>query len=231
MEYKVYKNVLGSSNELKITKMEYENIKKAKDILFHSLAIEELIDHIFGNYVEWESELAHTSINHMVYSAAYEIIDRKRLLTRKLVNLLTTCRMYIDQVQSIGNKISSEDLKLLFSEQYDANISYRIMEALRNYAQHSGLPLHTLTYNSWREGVYDNDKLFFSTIPKLDPKYLLEDKNFKRTVANEIKNEKEINISFALKEYISSLFIVHSKIRENIKEQVDQAANTFQTQI
>jgi hypothetical protein len=68
-------------------------------------------------------------------------------INKRIVNLMTSCRLYNDQTshhfnELFGDKsIEAVALKKEKSRHFDANIEYRTMEALRNYVQHRGYPV------------------------------------------------------------------------------------------
>lgn len=231
MKYFLGRLVLGSSSRVPLSKSEFEQIKNAKDTLVYALAVEELMDHVLGNFMEWEIDLLKYSAESMVYSNIQDIQYQRRQVTRRLVNILTTCRMYTDQTQHITKKISKnlelDEVKLLFNKQYDSSLSYRIMEALRNFTQHQGIPLHALAQSFSRQGLEENDKMTFTTIPKLQTKYVLNDSQFKKSVADEIKHEKELDLRKIVKEYISCISSIHHEIEKKIKADINRAEQIF----
>jgi hypothetical protein len=75
-------------------------------------------------------------------------------LNRCLLNLLSAIRSYLDYVEtSVKRKYGDASLnaakfKKYCSDAYDSNFSYRFLYRLRNYAQHCGLPLTKISFNS-----------------------------------------------------------------------------------
>ena len=70
-----------------------------------------------------------------------------RVLTdRKIANLLSAARLYVDHAKQHVHRIlaldpvTTFDVGATLSTQYDLRFGYRCMEALRNYVQHRGLP-------------------------------------------------------------------------------------------
>lgn len=86
------------------------------------------------NYEEFEREifaltLAYMVRNNLTWSS---MSDAKLLLSRRIVNLLATCRLYVDQAKhSVSSSqlgdCTPEQAAALFSEQYDKTVGYRIM--------------------------------------------------------------------------------------------------------
>ena len=74
------------------------------------------------------------------------------IITRRLSNLLSAARLYVDQIaQDLHDAFGSQhqvsnEIKVKLSTEYDARLGYRVMEAVRNMMQHRSLPIHRLSY-------------------------------------------------------------------------------------
>ena len=150
MKYILCKNVLGNVPEIEISESEYCAFQKARNILSNALEIEEKYEIVISNYLDFEQEILIATTKYMIREHLdYSDFFKVRLgFNIKLVNLLTAIRLYVDQLnQNVteclsGNKKNKDDVKKLFSKEYDENLYYRFMEALRNYVQHRGIPVH-----------------------------------------------------------------------------------------
>lgn len=227
MKYGITKLVLGFSEFIDISEQEYKNIKSCRDRLIEALYIEEKFDLIVENYLEYEMELLASSARHMVFrNQDYIWFQTERsLISRRIVNLLSACRMYLDQsVHHLKNIYGNDSYKVeeICSEtstQYDTKLGYRTMEALRNYVQHRGLPIHKIVYPVKRVETKSDAKILFTVTPYIDLSALEEDKKFKIAVLQELKIiGKEIDIKPLLRQYIGGISIIHEKIREIINE-------------
>ena len=113
-------------------------------------------------------------------------------IIRRLINLLSTGRLYLDQSIHNLNNISSiksiniEEIKTEKNKQYDQYLGYRVMEALRNYVQHRGYPIQSLTYNNKLVGKDPNGRVLFSTTPYIHVQEFEKDNKFKKEVLKEI---------------------------------------------
>ncbi len=229
--YMLCLRVLGSDNHIPISKGEFDEIKKAKSILLYAISIEELMDHVLENYIEWENDLLSFSTRNLVYSNVEDIHFQRRTATRRLVNILTTCRMYIDQskqmTRRISNNVQKNQVEKLFAEEYDKHFEYRVMEALRNHSQHYGSPLHVMTQSWQRLGFEENDKTLSTCIPQLQTKHIIEDKSFKKSVSLEMQEYDAIDMRHVTRVYIASLSKIHQRLREQIKKNVEGADELF----
>jgi hypothetical protein len=165
MRYGITTLVLGSPGLIEISNQDYENIKQARRILFEALYLEEKFDLLTENYIEYETDLLALSTRYMIFrDQNYSWFRREQnLISRRVINLLTACRMYLDQsehhLHNIYNGDSPKltDLEVEKSFQYDGHLGYRVMEALRNYVQHRGSPIQTIIFDA---RVIDRDSRF-----------------------------------------------------------------------
>jgi hypothetical protein len=80
-----------------------------------------------------------------------EIFEPKYIATRRLLNLMTATRLYLDSLPHHANEVLVNDPTTLASVKqapsvaYDSALGYRVMEALRNVSQHRMLPIQNWT--------------------------------------------------------------------------------------
>lgn len=234
MRYEIKKLVFSSPGSIKIDEEQYNRIKSAIVSLFEILFYEEKLDLVIENFQEYESELLLIASRDMVFKDAdYFSMSRERnTVSRRIVNLLSTCKMYLDQsVQHVNNMFgkNSEISAFLRHEitlQYDNNFSYRVMEALRNYTQHRGFPIQNMTFSGeWLEAENEqNHRLLHTVIPKIDVSELAEDGKFKKSVLDEllsISNKGEFDIRPFIRNYIEGIGNIHEKVRDVIRPDVE----------
>jgi hypothetical protein len=111
------------------------------------------------------------------------------------------------------------------------------MEALRNYSQHSALPIHGITTHASRDTTEESYTLTFAVLPILDHEQLAHDGNFKRTVLDEISKLEKIELKPMVREYIEGLSAVHNAFRiitntkrKSWNERLGSAAKRFTDQ-
>ncbi len=151
MRYGISKDVLDFPGFIEIDEAKYKLIKNARDNLFEALFLEEKLDMVTESFYEYETELLSMASRTMIFhDDDYFSFSRERnLVTRRIVNLLSAGRMYLEQCkQHIGNMYGVDlgNLNLIKKEiafQYDQSLGFRVMEALRNYVQHRGFPIHS----------------------------------------------------------------------------------------
>lgn len=235
MKYCLKVCAIGKMPEIEIDSGRYDALQDARNVLFGALAIEEKYDLLFSNYLELEKEALNYAIESMVKGSLWYdgFAMATQSINRRIVNLLTSTRLYIDHIQQniklCIEKDSEFDIKNSMSFQYDENFSYRFMEALRNHVQHCGLAIHSVsTPTRWTS--QDNDgELEFGLHVFSHREVLKKSKGFKHAIRDEMP--QKVEIIRASRSYVSSISIVHSELRNTIKSNVAKARKTIQLTI
>jgi hypothetical protein len=204
----------------------FDQLKSAKESLLETMFIEEKFNLILENYAEFELELLNHSLRRILFHDFdwLTTVDKMHSINRKIINLLTTCRLYIDQVKHNINKIYGSDsqqtqiLKSQLSHEYDSVFGYQVMEAMRNYVQHRNLPINQISTNMrWIE---IEDKRFCKHTVKLNINVedISKDKKFKASVLSKLQEQGSL-VEFIplMRQYLESIGRVHLKIREILK--------------
>jgi hypothetical protein len=237
--------VLGSRAYVHISENEYQEIKNAKIALLESLFIEEKYDLVVENYLELEGSLLESVARHMILGGQdYSWFQVERsLFNRRLVNLLTVARTYVDHVKHHLNNVfdaegeEAPNVETSFSYQHDTRLGYRAMEKLRNFVQHRGFPVHAVAYNSkWING--EKSKMQFAVSPYLRPEDLRADGKFNKSVLGELEAlGDKVDIKVLVRDYVEGIWTVHEKIRESLSSRIvsweavlDRAFMRFQSQ-
>lgn len=231
IEYGLTVLALGDYPFVPITGDRFRGLKEAQRKLATALAIEEKLTLVLENYVEFEQELLTKTIDHLVFNPENWSAGMAHLyaVSRRLLNLLTLGRLYLDQVtHDIGFLYgSNSELKDLIQQKkssiYDDSLGFRAMEALRNYTQHRGLPVHNIEHSGmWR----DEDARGFATnimTPYLRTSKLRVDGGFKAAVLSELEAlGDKIDIKPLVREYVSGIGAVHEYIRQQIADDVSE---------
>lgn len=229
---------LGHGAGIELTEAEYSAIVTAMRRIYIARDIEEKLDLLLENFVEYERDLLSLSLRSSLFQTSddHQVDLETQLINRRVVNLLSTARMYIDQVRHSVPKFlppsSGLDLNALFSAEYDNNLEYRVAESLRNYSQHRALPVHQVTWASaWEEMDSESRRLRFGLIPDFSIKELEAEGGFKASVLKELKDSGKTHFSLTLllRRYVESLATVHAQIRASISEQVAEDHHVIQT--
>lgn len=228
MDYGLTRVVIGSPKFIVLTEKEYEEIKRSRDLLSEVLFIEQKFDLLIDDYLEFETELLEIGAREMVRGARgwTEFQDWRNHMNRRVVNLLSAARLYLDHTRHHLGKIDSTvpgvktSIDAAISAQYGESLGYRFMEALRNYVQHRGYPIHGVTYGASRT---DQGSAYVVT-PYVEWARLEEDGKFKASVLSELKSlDEKIDIRPFVREYMERLGKVHQIIRDHLQIVLSQS--------
>jgi len=220
--------------ELEIGSCLYEELSKARTVLLNAFALEQTYDVLIENYLAFEKEILGRTMDYLVrdakgYDTFYEDINSFNL---RLVNLLTTVKLFIDQSKQKVKKCIPEDLQESinieqeFSKEYDKFKEYRFMEALRNHVQHNGLPIHFLSKGLSKDSYEEILHFEFHMELYCRLTVLKKDKSFKKEPLQE--QEEKIDLKIAVRQYIESLSKIHNTFRDAISESTRRSRSTIE---
>ncbi|HEY9627180.1 MAG TPA: hypothetical protein V6C84_07750 [Coleofasciculaceae cyanobacterium] len=219
-----YALVGAKGYRIEITSEDFEHLKLARNCLFNALAIEDKFNLLLENYVEFEQEVLNRAAHNMVFEFDdWSLsIDQIHTVNRRVINLLTTCRLYEDQViHNIhliygAGSAQAKAVKSQMSQEYDSTRpGYRVMAALRNYVQHRDLPSLTLTTTMSR--IEHGSNMFVKNTIGLsvNVEALSESGGFKSEVLTELQSLGEsFNLTFFIRQCLESFGRIHLKTRE-----------------
>lgn len=232
MKYCLMAWLLGDVPEIEIDAQKFNSLLKARKALEGALAIEEKYDLLFSNYLDLEREGLHYATECMVKgSLGHEgFADAIQSINRRVVNLLTSARLYIDHVQqNIKLCVNNTNIKSLFSEQYDSVFEYRFMEALRNYVQHCGLSVHKVTTPMKWTSQDESAQLEFGFIAFSNRDIFQDSGQFKASILKEMPEKVEIFSS--TRSYVAAISSIHESIRQIISVNVDAARSELESAV
>lgn len=235
MKYFVKQFILGKTAILPINASQFNQLQQSQRSMVAAKAIEEKYDLMISNYLEFEKELLLQTTEQVVlnkesYDDFYQI---KTIINRRIVNLLTSTKLYYDQMQrqvrlcDLNNDDFSTTVLGYFSREYDSHFEYRFMENIRNYVQHCGLAIHSFSLPMNWEGEGDsrlmkNGIKIYSTREELgqDPKFS------RRPVFAECADK--INLTKSIRKYIEKLSSIHDEIRTLIEWNLKESRNCIE---
>ncbi len=220
MQYGVTRMTIGCEDCLDISRDEFEKIKAAKLKVAEALSIEEKFNLLLENYWEFEQELLGITLRRSLFSHHdwSAIQNEIHGINRRVVNLLTTTRLYNDQlrhsVRSMYGKQAFVSLKGDMQKEYDSSIGYRVLEGLRNYVQHRDLPVYGLEHGA--NVASSHPLLIRRTItPKLEVSRLREDKRFNKVLLAELEViGKSIDLKPLIRQSMECYGRIHGSIRQ-----------------
>lgn len=220
-----------------INEAEYNDIKSAKEFLEKYLEIEKAFHILMKNYEDFEKTSFSITMDRMLRQTVNHIDIHMSIIetNRMMINLMTACRAYFDQTSANLSKglgetgFSKDNFNTLRNEEYDNFLEYRVLEALRNYVQHRGMPIQRFSMPGERSRIGD---LEFGIEFSLNTKILLQSKSFKNTVAQEINNIGDYyELKLATRVYIARINHIHHAIRNKLSEEFDSKTNLIRTTI
>jgi hypothetical protein len=237
MQYFLRLPLDAASPILPIDKQRFSHLKASKVILSEALEFEEEYQMMLSNYIDLEKESLNTSISYMVrtYRGHADFFDARLALNRRLMNFLTSVRLYSDRLtahcsvclpQDTGIKGTLESLR---ATQYESNFDYRFMEALRNYIQHYGSAVHHVTFGGRLIPPHINGLVEISSSFSAAKKVLASDSHFKKQILDEMPDE--VDLISASRGYVEALSSIHNNVRKMVSKTVNEARSLIQTAI
>lgn len=219
VRYLLRKAVIAPVPEIEISEREFYALKAARNTLSNAFAIEEKYEIVISNFLDLEKQLLDVAATNAVRDTRgyAEFFEVKSVLNIRLVNLLTSTRLYLDQLpQHIGD-CDLEDteaaalVKAKCSKEYDRHFEFRFMEALRNYVQHRGIPVHYVGQRARWTSSEDDRLMEYSVHIAALRSYLEEDEKFKKAVLSEIS--KDVDLIAASRKYLESISAINEFVR------------------
>lgn len=238
ISYELRRHVLDSKGAIIIDEAKYAELDHASEVLLNALYIEEKLNLLLENFVEYEDGLLSIGLNRMVFQRNdwTEFREDISLINRRLVNLLSACRAYLDQLPHHINQICSPSkkesatLEKVKKKQYDSVFGYRVMEALRNYVQHRGSPVQSSVFGATGEWCGEKHLQVFTVDPFLEPKLISHDVKFKKKILDEMEQKgNAVYLKPLVRQYISSIREIHRLARDLVSDCITRQRKTLES--
>jgi hypothetical protein len=233
----ITRHLLGFADNIEITAQDYDRVVTSKRRLLMMLNIEEKFLVLVENYADYERALLDLTLSSMLKLDMEwsSVRDDVEVVNRRLANLLTASRMYIDQIKQDVQEVCDDDSEVedeidtAFAQQYDSRLGYRVMEALRNYVQHRNLPVGRISYRAdhvERKGAAPLTR--HAVIVSLDTDRLRDDGGFKASVLKELSAKRHVAITPLVRDYLDGLAATHQVVRTKTVDQVDDCETVLE---
>ncbi len=224
------------ADPIEITEDEYRAIAHAKDGLIMLIGVEQKFDLVLENYAEYERELLSLAVHQVVFrDMSYSSFQRDTLIVvRRLSNLLSSCRLYIDQIKHDTASIfgSGHDavqrINAKCAEEYDATLGFRLMETLRNVMQHRSLSGFVLKHSNDADPPGPQARLRTRVIPLLGVDDLRE-AGIKPAVQQELEGSDYAEVNSRMREYVQGIANVHGEFRKATEYEREQWAAVYRS--
>jgi hypothetical protein len=248
MRYTLKRRVLGVPDFIEISHDDFNQWKSAQRNLIAAFNIEQTFDLFLENYAEFARDCLDLSLRASLFSKDEETLRPYREVNRRLMNLLSSGRLYTSQVPRElnsfrrGRSPHTDTFKRVFLNKAEKSFGYCVMEALRNYSQHFGFPVHALSVQYKREDVNPGSPLSVGLRLFLKVGRLQQDGKFTPGILAELTAKANRDGIFDLTplvpEYIEKLCEVHESLRglistdiaswdKTILSVLDRARGTF----
>jgi hypothetical protein len=215
--------VIGDRQFMAVPQATIDRLQAAMNDLGEIVDIEQKFEILYSNFIELEEEIAVCTLQETYRHAASvtQLFDYTLAMTRRVGNLLSSGRLYVDQVKHHISALFPEDAAIkaevegYFSHEYRSLLGYRVMEALRNYSQHRGLPVHGMTHAArWVDDDLPTKRNEHNAALNVFMTELKADGSIKAGVMAELGELGEtIDLKPLIREYVEGLANVHLKIR------------------
>jgi hypothetical protein len=239
-KYAIVQDVLGSDVSIPLSYVEFDEIRLAHAALLQLVSAEEKFDALARNFLELETDLLRLTAEHFFAGNAetFGHMSIRRTLNRRMLNVLSSARGYLDHLKHAvplffgqADRRSTAFLDLL-SKSYDTTFGYRVMEALRNYSQHRGFPIQSVSLNAHNQRNEARNQLRYGISINLSPALLESDKAFKASVLAELQLiGDKIDLKPLTRDYVSCLAKIHERLRESVAVDADRWEATIDVAI
>ena len=115
MKQYTVKHVLGNFSEWQIDEEKYLELSKALEVLTRAYVFEEQYDLLTGNYSEFEKAIMEAVIDGIVFYRAEHLNSHvvRGQFHRRIINLLTSTKLYRDRASSHVKVMSYGDTSCL----------------------------------------------------------------------------------------------------------------------
>jgi hypothetical protein len=137
-------------------------------------------------------------------------------INRVLLNFLSSARSYLDFMERLLKNRFGNDSNMVckFKDycavEHDQSFSYRFLYSLRNYAQHKGFPINSITFGQNRTRDRKNIEHYFEVGILRDE--ILSDFDWRRLTSEVKKLPEKIDIVFHTIEFIESIRKIHLQV-------------------
>ncbi|WP_440785223.1 hypothetical protein ACTACU_08685 [Pseudomonas syringae] len=217
--------IIGPQNLIKLTQSEFEEIFNARTTLVDAKDFEERYEMLLGNFIDIEKFFSNYALESQLgFTYEYKNISETFMdANRRAMNFLTTFKSYLDQTPQ-DFKQSYLPFKEKFSHftrrAYDRSKAYRFISALRNHVQHYSPPVHRIKGGK-NSGTWPTPVKFIC-----EPKYLLDNANFKRAALEEFSDE--IDLQEQIRDFMKEMSDIHISLRSEIEPYTKRAREIFE---
>lgn len=212
---------------IEISENDYNNALIAKDNLLKVLEIEEKYNMILENYKEIEQEIFESTLDLVLHRTSLwrTLRIKTRNLDRKLNNLLSIIKLFLDHIPDDLNKVYGRELekevKKLIIKEGKEKFACHFMYELRNYIQHNGLSIDDLRFGSERKEIRKKERNIKEIYLSINKKKILDyaSDDLKKKIIDKTSGDR-IELKPLIRENIESLSLINNFIRNKTKDKI-----------
>lgn len=232
-EYGLARLVFEGRHFESLSREEFETVRQVRRRLAGVLSVEERLDLLLENYVEFERELLSLGVRAMTFEEkdSTVVIGTLQTVQRRLVNVLSTGYLYSEQVPRTLRRLfgrrsehaSAFEHELETTRQAETGLGFRAMEAMRNHIQHYDLPLQKLTFTGSWFSAPNGDWHLQTVEPSISLDRIGEDRGFDSSVLAELRSLGEsLNLKLLVRQYVTALGGAHAALRARLAPELSQ---------
>lgn len=223
---------------IEISKNEFERIYKSKNIVTGLMSFELKFNILFECYRRLEIEMFEMAFDLTIKDDFSRQISSEIVinLNQNLLSFLTAVRAYHDQrpqdlaAFSTPESPWAEKANGVFHSIFNLIFEYRVMEAVRNHAQHHRLPIERFYTGASRDKTEKSiSELRYTIDPEINLIELAKNNKLNKRTREEISElgVEWMDIKLALRRYVSGLAQGHNEVRSMIFDMFEDAKAVY----
>lgn len=228
------KSLSPRSEAVEISESDFRTLNWAKSVFDAILKFEVKFLIIMECYQAIEMNLFRMCFERsIIYSFDRESnTDVTIRVNQDLLSLLTSVRAYHDQrTQDLSVFSGSRDswpdeVKRVYSKIFDKNFEYRVMEALRNFAQHHQIPVQKFYFGGRRNvSEVGISNVLYTIDPEINLLKIAQNTDMNAKIRREIIDIgiEWIDLKLAVRRYVSGILEGHNEVRSMTLSDLESA--------
>ena len=229
MSYVLRKAVLDRVPSVKITKEEFQALATAQRSLKHAFAIEERFDNFVSSYLSLEKRLVGIESHYTIRaSSSYrDLYELQSGLNARMVAFLNSARLYQEHLFTHVRRCVPKNahvvdrLRAMLDNERDRHFEYRFIEALRDYVNNHGMPVHHVSHRTKSWQSISNETVEFSLDTFVRREVLGATGGFSTVVLDEMPDT--VNLKVACRRYVDSINSINTYTRRSFEEVLSES--------
>jgi hypothetical protein len=214
----------STQHQIEIPESQYLALAKSHKVISDSNAIEQVFGFCVEAYAAVEIELLKMAVEQVLYTQAdwAEGVSDIHRINARLINAFTHYRALIDQTPSFLSATSGRPTSTAWTqelkERKEKFLGFAAIEALRNVAQHQGLPINRMFRNGQHDLVKQRGRA--ERIAAVDWGNLVSSRGtLDPAFTRVIDHARASDFIGLFREHFSSLSSLHAKTRRMVRRE------------